>query len=38
MISYNVIVGDTVTKVLTYYTGLESGSVWVRRELVITIM
>lgn len=38
MISYNVIVGDTITKVLTYYTGLESGSVWVRRELVITIM
>ncbi|XP_057380444.1 putative sodium-coupled neutral amino acid transporter 11 [Daphnia carinata] len=38
MISYNVIVGDTVTKVLMYYAGLESGNIWVRREVVIAII
>ena len=37
MVSYNVIVGDTITKVLTYYIGLEVGNVWARRELIITL-
>lgn len=37
MVSYNVIVGDTITKVMIYYTGLDVDNVLARRELVITI-
>ena len=37
MVSYNVIVGDTVTKVLIYYAELEAGSFWARREFVIAV-
>jgi hypothetical protein len=37
MVSYNVIVGDTITKVMIYYVGLESDSIFGRRELVISL-
>lgn len=37
MVSYNVIVGDTVTKVVVYYADLAADSVWSRRELFITL-
>ena len=37
MVSYNVIVGDTVTKVVVYYFDLAADSVWSRRELFITL-
>ncbi|XP_046451044.1 putative sodium-coupled neutral amino acid transporter 11 [Daphnia pulex] len=37
MVSYNVIVGDTITKVIIYYVGLESGSIFGRRELIISL-
>ena len=35
MVSYNVIVGDTITKVVIYYFNLDKSSVWSRRELII---
>ncbi|XP_058792720.1 putative sodium-coupled neutral amino acid transporter 11 [Phymastichus coffea] len=37
MVSYNVVVGDTVTKVLIRVTGLEPDSFLVRREVVILL-
>ncbi|XP_014206744.1 putative sodium-coupled neutral amino acid transporter 11 [Copidosoma floridanum] len=37
MVSYNVVVGDTVTKVLIRVTGLDKDSFLVRRELVILL-
>ncbi len=37
MTSYNVIVGDTITRVLTRATGLDPGSFFARREVVIAI-
>lgn len=38
MVSYNVIVGDTLTKVIIFYGQLEATSAWARRELVITFV
>ena len=35
MVSYNVVVGDTVTKVLMRVTGLDKESFFVKREVVI---
>lgn len=37
MVSYNVIVGDTITKVLVFYAGVEADSIWARRELIIAL-
>ena len=38
MISYNVVVGDTLTRVLMYYADLDESSPWARRELIISIV
>ena len=35
MVSYNVVVGDTVTKVLIRVTGLDPDNFFVKREVVI---
>lgn len=35
MVSYNVIVGDTITKVLVFYAGIGPESIWAQRELII---
>ena len=37
MVSYNVIVGDTITKVIIYYFGLGNDSIFSRRELIISL-
>ena len=37
MVSYNVIVGDTITKVIVYYADLDFGSFWSRREVFIVL-
>ncbi|KAK7867405.1 hypothetical protein R5R35_003834 [Gryllus longicercus] len=37
MVSYNVVVGDTITKVLTRMTGVEADSLLARREFVVAL-
>ena len=37
MVSYNVLVGDTITKVVVYYADLDPESVWARREMIIAL-
>jgi len=37
MVSYNVLVGDTITKVVVYYADLDPSSVWARREMIIAL-
>lgn len=37
MVSYNVVVGDTITKVLYRMTGIEPGSLFARREFVVLV-
>lgn len=37
MVSYNVVVGDTVTKVLIRITGLDKDNFFVKREVVILL-
>lgn len=37
MVSYNVVVGDTVTKVIVRLTGLEPDSIFARREVIVLI-
>ena len=38
MVSYNVLVGDTITKVLVYYADLDASSLWSRREVIIALV
>ena len=38
MVSYNVLVGDTITKVVVYYADLDPASVFARREVITAIM
>ena len=38
IISYNVVVGDTLTRVLMYYAELDESSPWARRELITSIV
>ncbi|KAK9737941.1 Transmembrane amino acid transporter protein [Popillia japonica] len=37
MVSYNVVVGDTVTKVIVRLTGIEHDSVFAKREIIVLI-
>ena len=37
MVSYNVIVGDTITTVLIRVTGLDPNSIFAQREFVIFV-
>ena len=37
MISYNVIVGDTLTKVLIYFTAVRSETLEIQREAVVLL-
>lgn len=37
MVSYNIVVGDTVTKVIIRLTGIESDSLFANREVIVLI-
>lgn len=37
MVSYNVVVGDTVTKVIVRLTGIEPDNVFARREVIVLV-
>lgn len=37
MVSYNVVVGDTVTKVIVRLTGIDQSSVLAKREIIVLI-
>lgn len=37
MVSYNVVVGDTVTKVIIRVTGIEYNNVFAHREVIVLI-
>lgn len=37
MVSYNVVVGDTVTKVIVRLTGIEHDSLFGKREIIVLI-
>lgn len=37
MVSYNVVVGDTVTKVIIRLTGIDQDSVFAKREIIVLI-
>lgn len=37
MVSYNVVVGDTVTKVIVRVTGIEHDSLFAKREIIVLI-
>ncbi|CAG9859656.1 unnamed protein product [Phyllotreta striolata] len=37
MVSYNIVVGDTVTKVMVRLTGIGSDSIFAKREMVVLI-
>lgn len=37
MVSYNVVVGDTVTRVVVRVTGIDQTSVFAKREVIVLI-
>lgn len=37
MVSYNVVVGDTVTKVIVRITGIDQDSIFAKREMIVFI-
>lgn len=37
MVSYNVVVGDTVTKVIVRITGIDHDSIFAKREVIVLI-
>lgn len=37
MVSYNIVVGDTVTKVIIRLTGIDQDSLFAKREIIVLI-